>query len=974
MQKGEPRGPETAGGPLELMRASAQQQQIHWLDQLFPGQSLYNEARAYELPLEVDPERLERAVRQAVHRHEALRYRMLESGGAVSATVHADVSVLELCRLGVLEESVDEEVRRFVERPFSPASDLQVRAGLFTTDGLRVWVLCAHHSVVDGRAMDRLVADIASFYADDDVATPQIDSSYRAFVQQQLEFLQSPVLEHQLRWWTESLSGAPMTLRLSRRPSGARSHRGSQLRHRLDPRVESAVRASARQLGTTPFAVLLGMFGLVVRQRTGMRDFVLGTGASGRPAGFVDTVGMFANLLPVRLRPQEGQSLGAMVESATDRLFDARRRSRVPFDRILKVVPGARAVASLPLVQVVFTMWEGGFRPDFGGRAPAIPREVVRSRARYDLLFEWVVADGALSLWVEYDEGLFGADEVRELVDTLESWVLELERAPDRIPTLERDEPDSRPRLVDSSEDDQCADPAVSEWLAGAWARALGVSTVPLDAEFFAMGGHSLPAAQIVSAVRSELGVPLTLAEFFEHSQLGRMASLLERRLEEAQPGVPRAQDDVTDAPSRRFMLTELQLQIWIDEQFATSDMRDFSPSVVYRISGEFSVDALESALDGLSRRHELIRCRLDVRDGMPEFVSIDDATPDLRQFEAGVGERALEEAIVGICRAPFDLQTGPMLRIRWARVGLAEHVLVLVQHHLLTDATSMRILIRELGALYRREVQGGPALPHPPPPRWSRVVATQRERLAGERAQSTLDWWTEHLRGAVLIPDLPGRDATSVRSSATACHRATVHPSVSQAITVFCALVGCTPFAVMLTAWARVLCEWAELDEIVVGTNVETRSLDEDATTLGCFSNPVALRLQTGPESWEYRARAVQEQINLARKHGWIPFRRVVRALGQHPRPGTMPLAVHADWVPARVPPLEVPPASVQGRVVPLSTNRYHLSMYGCRTEDGRLMFELEYAVSVWDADLIGLHFQRFMVELQQLVGEGDA
>ncbi|WP_127503547.1 non-ribosomal peptide synthetase/MFS transporter [Actinoplanes solisilvae] len=258
------------------------------------------------------------------------------------------------------------------------------------------------------------------------------------------------------------------------------------------------------------------------------------------------------------------------------------------------------------------------------------------------------------------------------------------------------------------------------------------------DDDFFAAGGDSLVAVRLLSALRREFGVAMTLSELYSVATLPALTAAVESRVEGTAADHGWANHD----ESVPLPLTALQREFWIAEQIS-ADRPVHTLGIRYRLGGSPRLDILRRALDEMVRRHPMLRARVTVVGDDPCFVVEPDVTVPLIEGDANVGE-------------PFDLATAPL-----ARVHVTGDELLLVVHHLVFDGWSAGVFGGELGDLYRTIAGGGTPAPHRAP------LLDLRARQA---ADTSADYWRDRLDGVDLDVALPTdrpRPATPVYTAA---------------------------------------------------------------------------------------------------------------------------------------------------------------------------------------------------------------
>ncbi|MET8053738.1 condensation domain-containing protein [Streptosporangium sp. NPDC005286] len=542
--------------------------------------------------------------------------------------------------------------------------------------------------------------------------------------------------------------------------------------------------------------------------------------------------------------------------------------------------------------------------------------------------------------------------------------------------------------------------PALEAALCVIWARVMNLDEVEPDDDFFALGGHSMLAARLVREIASVLAVRVPLMALFEHCTPADLADYLaarypalEHTLADAsranragqpmmgqttggagrpdptagQAGEPEPEQtpDDTDraepagqavsdgAEPGGCALSTAQLQIWINEQLAGGDARDFIAAVTYRVRGPLEVDALRGALDALVARHENLRARVALVGDVPVLrfdagVRVELPVEDLTGLpEAGRAAEAARRTARDAERG-FDLSAAPLVRATLYRLGDGDHVLALIQHHLVTDGVSMGLLVSELGRLYS-DRDTAPATPHL---RFSDYVAWEQAWLGGPEAAASERFWRERLREApelVLPRTRDGRRES--RDTEMIAHH--LPPADSRRLLALARRSRSTPYMLVTAAFAAMLAQWSGQDDVVIGTTADNRPLPGLEGVVGCFVNMVALRLDCGGDpTFTELAGRVRRTVLEAYAHQSTPFNEVVRALKIHPDPRRMPLfQVTSDWAGDGPAVPELAGCEVGFDYVHTRANRYELEMYAGMAGE-RVVLDLEYAVELWDRE----------------------
>src|ERR1041385_4672952 len=241
---------------------------------------------------------------------------------------------------------------------------------------------------------------------------------------------------------------------------------------------------------------------------------------------------------------------------------------------------------------------------------------------------------------------------------------------------------------VNSAEEYEGPRTAIEELLAGIYGEVLELAAVSRNESFFDLGGHSLLATQVISRVRELFQVELPLGSLFERATVAGLAEAVAEALGTG-AGVAVAGIERADR-SEHLPLSYAQQRLWFLEQLEPGS-NTYNVPVAVRLSGALEVEVLRQTLQEVVRRHEVLRTRFAEVGGQPvqvidEQVEFALAVEDLS--ELGQAEQEAAVAVAGRAEAErgFDLEQGPMLRVRLLRLNEEEHVLLLTMHHIVVD------------------------------------------------------------------------------------------------------------------------------------------------------------------------------------------------------------------------------------------------------------------------------------------------
>ncbi|HKH43825.1 MAG TPA: amino acid adenylation domain-containing protein, partial [Thermoanaerobaculia bacterium] len=336
--------------------------------------------------------------------------------------------------------------------------------------------------------------------------------------------------------------------------------------------------------------------------------------------------------------------------------------------------------------------------------------------------------------------------------------------------------------------------------------------------------------------------------------------------------------------------LSFAQERLWFLDQLVPGSTAWNLPSAA-RIRADLDATVLARVFAEIARRHETLRTTFALDGERPiqkiappgpvpvpaiDLSALPDPEPEARRI-------AIEEAGV-----PFDLERGPLLRVRLVRLGLADQVLLTTMHHIASDAWSMSLLVEEVIALSRAFSQGLPSPLPELPIQYADFAAWQRNGLQGPALDEQLGWWRERLAGLPPSLDLPtDRPRPPVQASQGVRGRGAVPAAAAEVLRELIRSEDATLFMGLMAAFFSYLQRITGRSDLCVGTPVAGRRRTETERLLGFFVNTLAIRGDFGDDRagdppFREALRRVRTAALGAFEHQDVPFERIVEAV--HP------------------------------------------------------------------------------------------
>ena len=515
----------------------------------------------------------------------------------------------------------------------------------------------------------------------------------------------------------------------------------------------------------------------------------------------------------------------------------------------------------------------------------------------------------------------------------------------------------------------------VEEKLAEIWAEVLHLPQVSVHDNFFSLGGHSLLATQVVSRIRKWASVELPLRAMFEAPTIAELALRVEHLQATAPPLPP-----VRRTPRNRSLpLSFAQQRLWFLNQLDPNNPY-YNIPMALRLKGELDVESLQSALNEIIRRHEVLRTTYVLQGDSPAQVispdlKIDLPVLDLSHVPAESQDSMVRQTAIENGRHVFNLQTGPLIRASLLKLAEQEHVLLFNTHHIANDGWSIWQFANELAPLYEAFRDNRPSPLPELPVQYADFAVWQQSWLQGETLARQLEYWTKQLAGAPDTLELP----TDHRRPAVLSLRGTTEKAIfpgelTDRLNELGRQEGATLFMTLLAAYQMLLYRYTRQDDIVVGSPIASRNRAEIEDLIGFFVNTLVMRTDlSGNPTFRELLRRVREVALGAYGNQDLPFEMLVEVLQPERELGRIPL--FQVWFVLQNAPrinLRLSGMEMQAMDVHNGTAKFDLGLFTVEKPDG-LYCSVEYSTDLFEASTIKRFLGHYRVLLEAIVENPD-
>ncbi|MGI8664457.1 MAG: amino acid adenylation domain-containing protein [Jatrophihabitans sp.] len=501
------------------------------------------------------------------------------------------------------------------------------------------------------------------------------------------------------------------------------------------------------------------------------------------------------------------------------------------------------------------------------------------------------------------------------------------------------------------------------------WAQVLGHDQVGLDDNFFVLGGHSMQAATVAAELSASWpllpGARLLRAIFAGPTVRQLSAQVLELMCRACSAPTP-----YQPAPVDEVELSDVKRGLFFLQQLNPTST-EFLVPIAVELRGPCDHDALLSALRQLTARHRALRARFELTDSGPRQV---DGPPallpvredDLRGLPETASGAAVQRILAEELGTPIDIVNGPLVRARVSRIASDRLLLLLITHHIATDAQANLALLTDLGQLY----DGGPASSATP------AVSELAPRYPIDPAvrEDDLRYWQDHLAGLPELQVPTDRARPDQRSGRGSTIEFVLGPTLAAGIARLAGEQATTDFTVLLAAVATLIWRRSGQDDFALGTSSVLGAGSQPAGVVDISIDQVALRmdLSGGPSFVELVART-RERCQRSLSHVGVSFLDVVQAVAPARDLSRTPLfQVAVELALGELPPDLFPGLQLVEVAVPVSVAKYDLSFIFGKQSDG-IAALLEYSSDLFEPRTARSMADELLALIQLLVSQPE-
>ena len=431
--------------------------------------------------------------------------------------------------------------------------------------------------------------------------------------------------------------------------------------------------------------------------------------------------------------------------------------------------------------------------------------------------------------------------------------------------------------------------------------------------------------------------------------------------------------------PVTRFPLTEAQQELWLLSQVSHEANCAFNECCSISLKGDLDVEALTKALHQTVKRNEMLRATVD-RDGQHVHIH-DELDPGIhREDWSGLSKKeqedARKDAVKEESATPFDLENGPLVRLRIQRIANDEHLVTLTAHHIVMDGWSLWVFCRDLGNLYSA-VANGTSADLPEVDRYEEYAAEMAEYHDSDEGKADEAFWVDQFSESIPVLDLPtDRPRPSLKTFDASRVDRVIDADLIGDLRKTGGKHGCSLFNVMLAGFQAFLARISQQDDVVVGIPTAGQAATDRQNLIGHCVNSIPFRqaVDVARPMLEF-AKQVRTAMFDTLDHQKYTFGTMLKKIAPPRDPSRPPIfslmfnvdpAINCDDI-------GFDGLNVELFIEPRSFENFEWFINGVINADGSVELQCQYNTNLFDADTIANRLENYEALLRDFIANPE-
>lgn len=494
--------------------------------------------------------------------------------------------------------------------------------------------------------------------------------------------------------------------------------------------------------------------------------------------------------------------------------------------------------------------------------------------------------------------------------------------------------------------------------MAALWGDVLKISKdkIGVTTDFFEMGGHSLKLVLLANKIKKEFEVSFSLKELIQASTIRNLCIQLSLKNKGEYKSIPVA------PLSEHYPLSSAQKRIFLTYEMDRNSLAYNSAGVV-RLKGKLDKLLLLESFKKVIERHDSLRTSFSIIDSEPRQK----VWKEVAFFIEDLGPVSnINEAILNF-KTPFDLAVAPLLHVGLIELSEEEHLLLVDNHHIISDGVTQNLYLKEFLSFYKGENLPELKLQYKDYAIWEQSDE-QQEKLARQKSfwvdlyaeeTSKLELPTDHLR-----PD-------HISNRAGVLDFILDHETTSQ-LKGIALSEKTTVFVVMYSLYTILLNKLSGSSDVVVGVPIAGRNHVDLENVAGVFVNTLAMRTEIDANLGyiDYLKNVTQHVVEAFENQNY-PFEELTESINLSRKSDERSLFnVMFSYMNIDKPDMELPELKIEDYNYNAGTTIADLILYADE-KDGILSMQLRYALDLFDHLTIERFANSFNVLIKNIIAD---
>ncbi|MES2730971.1 MAG: amino acid adenylation domain-containing protein [Bacteroidota bacterium] len=488
------------------------------------------------------------------------------------------------------------------------------------------------------------------------------------------------------------------------------------------------------------------------------------------------------------------------------------------------------------------------------------------------------------------------------------------------------------------------------------WQNILDVQRIGRSVSFFAIGGNSLKAIQLISRIYKEFKILVKVVDIFSNPTIEKMAKFLADLAQHKYA-------DITPVAEGPYQATYQQRRLWILDQFEENQVA-YNMPIAFELTGIIDREALMKAFEALVQRHESLRTVFErTEDFLYQKVQpLAEANYTIEFVEVNANSQSIEEEahrlIFQAAKSPLPLEKGPLFKAMLIQLKEDRHFLFMNTHHIISDAWSLNVIARDVLAFYQASLEGKSAL-EPLLIQYKDYSKWLNQQLA-ETTEDHQRYWLNQMEGELPQLEMPIDFPRPPKQLFTGSkHFFDLDRALSEPVKAYCQQQEITLFMLLMGTVNSLLYYYAGQKDLIVGIPLAGRNHNLLEDQVGFYVNVIALRTRFDPDASVVDFfQQIKKHMLAAYDHSLFPFDHLVELLqagGDRSRSSLFDVMVQMQDTQVKNLSLQLPDGiKLQHLDLDFNTSKFDLTFNFEATEEGNVIGWIEYNSSLFLPDTI--------------------